>query len=591
MQIVSSIKNGSLPRYVDHLVCLLLCLAIVAVFGHTIAFSFVNFDDPLYFEHNRFVRMGLTPESITWAFTDGIATTGYWAPLTLFSLLVDSYIYGPNASGYHLTNLLLHIANTWLLYAFFRRATGEHWPSALVALLFAIHPLHVESVAWITERKDVLSTLFWLLTMLAYLRYTEAPGRGRYLTVLAVFIAGIMAKPMLVTLPFVLLLLDYWPLGRFSGKRAVGRKSPVVSPGKLVVEKLPLFAIALATSLAAFLFQQKAGAVAPLADISAGVRIANTLTAYAGYIQDMLWPADLAVLYPHPGALPLWLPVLSTCILVGITWLVLWKVKTQPYLLTGWGWYLTTLAPVSGLVVIGPHATADRYTYVPLIGLFIMIAWALAAMMQRGGWVKKGLLGLTITALIVLGVTARLQTLTWENSVTLFEHALAVTEKNEHAHINLGNAYREQGRLAEALVQYHKALEINPRNARVYMNIGILQLEEGQITAALRSFDLSLKHDPLTPRIHNNIGNAYLQLNDAHKAGIHFREALRRRPFDEKAHNGLGVALLMQGQTTAARQHFKNALRIHPGYPSARHNLKKLDAKPGGPENPAAGES
>jgi len=587
----ADIRQGLSSRGIDSVIYLMLVVSSVLVFGQVADFGFVNFDDPRYFEHNRFVRMGLTWESIAWAFTDGIATTGYWAPLTLLSLLVDSQVYGMNPGGYHVTNLLLHIANTLLLYVFFRRTTGSPWPSALVAMLFAIHPLHVESVAWITERKDVLSTLFWILTMLAYVRYTAKPRMDRYLAVMIFFVAGIMAKPMLVTLPFVLLLLDYWPLGRLSGKRADGQEVPSSGPVKIVVEKIPLLIIALAAGLVAYIFQQEMGAVAPLADISLGIRIANTLVAYAGYIQDMLWPVDLAVLYPHPGPLPLWMPLISAFFLVGITALVLWKAAAGPFLLTGWMWYLLTLAPVSGLVVIGPHATADRYTYVPLIGVFIMIAWQATAIAEQGTGVKTGLAVVAIMALAALGVQARFQTKVWENSVTLFEHALSVTEVSEHAYLNLGSAYSDQGRLEKALLQYQKALLANPASARAYMNIGTILLRKGKTVEAIRSFDIALEIDPATPRMHNNIGNAYLQLNDPRQAAYYFREGLQHQPFDAKAHNGLGVALLLQGQVAEAQHHFEKALSIYPGYPSAKYNLNKLVGKPTAFEKLPDGES
>lgn len=562
------------------LICLALVAASVAVFGTVADFGFVNFDDPLYFHDNRFMRMGLTQESIAWAFTDGIATTGYWAPLTLISLLVDSQIYKLNAGGYHVTNLWLHIVNSLLLYYFFRRTTGDIWPAALVALLFAIHPLHVESVAWITERKDVLSTLFWLLTMLTYYHYVRTPGTWRYLAVLIIFMAGIMAKPMLVTLPVVLLLLDYWPLGRLSGKLASDRPVPPAGPLRLVVEKIPFLLIALAAGLVAYFFQKKIGAVASLTDISLATRITNTLVAYTGYIRDTVWPVELAVLYPHPGELPVWMPVFSALVLLGITILAFRSAARRPFLVVGWLWYLITLAPVSGIVVIGPHATADRYTYVPLIGLFIMIAWAAQVLSGRGKAVRVGLATMAVASLTALGVQARSQTMTWENSVTLFEHALKVTRQNETAHLNLGSAYSDQGRSTEALIQYQKALQFNPASARAHMNIGNLRLKAGDIDAALRAFDTAMQIDPQLPGMYNDMGNAYLQLNEPRRAEDHFRKALRSQPFDDKAHNGLGVALVLQGRAAEARHHFEKALLIHPGYRSAQHNLDKLSGKP-----------
>ncbi len=563
------------------LVSLFLVLSTVAVFGQVVHYDFVNFDDPLYIEENRFVRMGVSWESILWAFDEGVRTTGYWAPLTLLTFLVDYQLYGMNPGGYHVTNLLLHIVNTLLLFLFFRRATGAIWPSALVAMLFAIHPLHVESVAWVTERKDVLSTLFWILTMLAYARYAKHPGLNRYATVIFLFVAGLTAKPMLVTLPFVLLALDYWPLGRFRCEGGARSSRILEILKKRIVEKIPLMIIALSASLVTFWFQKKIGAVASLEAISLGTRIANTLVAYTGYIQDMFWPANLAVIYPHPGVLPLWMPLISCLILTGITLLVLWKSAACPFLLTGWFWYILTLVPVSGLVVIGPHATADRYTYVPLIGLFVMIAWGGAAVMRRGPVLKIGFTSLTIIVLAAFIVVARMQVKTWADSVSLFEHTVNATENNYVAHLNLGSAYDNRGRNAEALLQYKKALKFKPENAKVHNNIGIILLEAGKHLDAIRSFKIVLEIDPTMSRTHNNLGNAYLQQKETRQAVIHYREALQLNPYDKRTHNGLGVALLLRGRDAEAKLHFEAALKIDPGYISARRNLAKLLGKKG----------
>lgn len=560
----------------DKLVYLLLVLSIVLVFGKVVDYEFVNFDDPRYIEDNRFVRMGISSESLKWAFTDGITTTGYWAPLTLLSFLLDYQLYGMNAGGYHATNLLLHIVNSLLLYLFFRRVTGALWPSALVALLFAIHPLHVESVAWVTERKDVLSTFFWILTMLAYDRYINNPGIHSYLSVFIIFVAGMMAKPMLVTLPFVLLLLDFWPLGRYAGPNTGKRVMILRTMRKCVVEKIPFFIIALAASLVTYLFQKKIGAVAPLANISLETRVTNTLVAYTGYIQDMFWPVDLAVLYPHPGVLPMWMPVISGLILVGISALVLWKSANSPYLFTGWLWYILTLAPVSGMVVIGPHATADRYTYVPLIGLFIMIAWGGAAIMRKGVAVKIGLTAMAVITLSIFITLAHTQSRTWADSISLFENAVTVTEKNETAHLNLGHAYNASGRRDEALLHYKKALQINPGNAGVYNNIGAILLRERKYADAIYHFKIALDIDPTRSKTHNNLGNVYLKQNKYRKAVIHYREALKLNPFAEKTHNGLGVALLLLDRPAEAKYHFETALTIYPGYASAQRNLEKM---------------
>jgi len=574
-------RKSLILRHQAVFICLVLFVTTFTVYYPVLDYDFVNFDDPLYIEENRFVRMGLSPESIIWAFTDGISTTGYWAPLTLLTLLWDSQIYGMQAGGYHLTNLLLHCITTLLLFVLFRRMTGAIWSSALVAMLFAIHPLHVESVAWVSERKDVLSTLFWVLTLWAYVKYTEAPGTGRYMFTFILFILGLTAKPMLVTLPFILLLLDYWPLGRFTVSGTASRKNCLRIATGLVVEKLPFMMIALVAALGAYLGQHAVGTVTPLTSIGLGTRISNTLVAYSGYLRDMFWPVNLAVLYPHPGDLPTWMPLLAAVLLCGVTIVVLRGIVTWPFLFFGWFWYLLTLAPVSGIVVIGPHTTADRYTYVPLIGLFVMIAWGVPKLMASFPGKKIWLATSSVVALSVLTVLTHKQIQHWESSFTLFTHTLEVTSNNPVAHNNLGLALEKRGHFDAAIGHYREALRIKPDYLIAYNNIGNALLTQGNIDAAIRQYREALHIKPDYAKAHNNIGNTLQAQGNIDDAIEHYRKALRIKPDYEGAHNNLGLALEKRGNIDAAIGHYLEAIRIKPGSETAHNNIGNALLKQG----------
>ena len=456
----------------DYWVCLLLVVATLSVYWPVKDFEFVNYDDPLYVAENRYVQKGLTLETVRWSFTDATRKTNYWVPLTWLSILLDYELYGMNAGGYHLTNVCFHVLNTLLVFIVFRRLTGALWQCAFVAALFALHPLHVESVAWVTERKDVLSTFFWLLALLSYGGYVGRPGAGRYLLTLLLFILGMMSKPMLVTLPFVLLLLDYWPLGRLGSGGVLTNLARPAAALKLVWEKGPFFIIIVIAGVAAFLTQQEAGAVKSLASIPLEVRITNVLVSYVSYIGKMFWPARLSFLYPHPGALPVWQWAGALLILGAITYAAFRFAKERPYLAVGWLWYLGTLFPVSGLIVIGPHAMADRYTYVPLIGLYLMMAWGVAGAVARWRYKTMGLALTAAVMLVFFAGAAGKQLRYWQNSIALMEHALDVTPDSFIAHNLLGNSLEAQGRIDEAAAHYLEAFRINPENAETHNNIG-----------------------------------------------------------------------------------------------------------------------
>ncbi|MBW2538391.1 MAG: tetratricopeptide repeat protein, partial [Deltaproteobacteria bacterium] len=472
----------------DILVCLFLAIVTLAVYWQVINYAFV-FDDDLYVAENFHVRRGLTSETVAWAFTT--TSIANWHPLTWLSHMLDIQLYGLNPGSHHLTNVLFHIANTLLLFLILTRMTGALWQSAFVAVLFALHPLHVESVAWISERKDVLSTFFWMLTMWSYIRYVELPGVKRYLLILLFFILGLMVKPMLVTLPFVLLLMDYWPLGRFQFSRSGGAGPDSQPPSFslfLVWEKIPFIVLAAAVSVVAFLVQRSGGAVGSLEIFPIHYRIMNALVSYVSYIGKMIWPFNLALLYPYPGKLPWWHVSGAFLLLLSISLLSIRNVRRFPWFAVGWLWYLGTLVPVIGLVQIGPQAMADRYTYVPLIGLFIMIAWGIPEIFKKWRYKKEGLVTITVVLLLMLTVISWSQVRYWRNSVTLFKHTLDVTEDNYVIHNNLGFALAEMDRTPEAIWHYSEALRINPRYEKVHNNIGTAFILQGQLERAVEHF-------------------------------------------------------------------------------------------------------
>ena len=427
-------------RY-DFLVCLFLVIATLAVYWQVRNYSFVNYDDHMYVTQNHNVQAGLTLESITWSFTTIQASN--WHPLTWISHMLDCQLYGMNPGRHHLTNVLLHILNSLLLFLVFMRMTGKLWQSGFVAALFALHPLHVESVAWISERKDVLSTFFWMLSLWGYLRYVERPGACRYLLLFFLFILGLMTKPMLVTLPFVLLLLDYWPLNRFQFGSSGDCNYSIQRPFDfgLVWEKTPLFLLAAVSSVMTYIVQKSGGAVNSLATIPFHDRIANAIVSYVSYIGKMIWPDNLAVFYPYPKSILLWKVAGAGLLLVVVSVVIFRMVRTKPYFAVGWLWYIGTLVPVIGLVQVGSQGMADRYTYVPLIGIFVIIAWGVPDFMPKWRYKKIGFTVTIAAILAIIMITTRLQIRYWSDSLTLFKHAFEVTTvDNCIVHGKLGEA-------------------------------------------------------------------------------------------------------------------------------------------------------
>lgn len=567
------IHQGNPPQIktLKLLIGLLLVLATLVAYWQVGNNEFINLDDDLYVTDNPHVKEGLTLRGVLWAFTTMHA--GHWHPMTWLSHLLVYDLYALNPSGHHMVNLLFHVANTLLLFFLFQRMTGAPWPSGFVAALFALHPLHVESVAWVAERKDVLCAFFWILTMWAYVLYVERPKLNRYLLVVLCFILALLSKPMAVTLPFVLLLLDDWPLGRLQLEKSENSDHRRVTISRLILEKTPLFFITAVLSLLTILAQSKGGAVTAIGKLPFEIRIGNALVSYVRYISKMIWPDGLAVLYPHPIILPLWEIVGATLLLAMITALVIRVGRKHSYYRVGWLWYLGTLVPVIGLVQVGIQAMADRFTYIPLIGLFMMIAYGVPDILV--GWRYRRIALMTSVSLIllILMITTLSQVKLWQNSVRLFNHTLKVTVNNPLIHNNLGVALARQGKDQEAMVHYRKALEIIPNYADVYVNLGILLSRQGRDQEALAHFIQALQFNPDNIEAHNNLGVILSKEGKTQDAIAHFTKALRINPNYAEAYSNLGISLLHQGRIQEAIDHLNQALRINPKDAKVHQNL------------------
>ena len=570
---------------------MLLSLTVLAVFWQVQNHAFIHLDDTEYVTDNIHVRTGLRWNNITWAFTSTHAAN--WHPLTWLSHMLDCELFGLNPKGHHLTSLLFHLVNSLVLFVLLKRMTGTSWRSGFVAALFAIHPLHVESVAWVAERKDVLSTFFLFLALLSYIWYVERPRFYRYLSIILSFALGLMAKPMLVTLPFLLLLLDFWPLERFklgpSGNNQTAAHRPPINAKKpwrqalaLLMEKIPLFVLAAASSLVTFMVQKSAGSVGSLEIYPFKLRLANALLSYVRYIIKMIWPQNLAVFYPHPGqGLPMWQAALAGLMLVAISTAVIRAGRRYPYLPVGWLWYVGTLVPVIGLVQVGAQAMADRYTYVPLIGLFVMISWGVVDWMGSWRYAKPALTGAAASLLGALMVCTFLQVRYWENSLTLFEHTLRVTNNNSQIHNNLANVLTQKGMLQEAIPHYTKALEINPNNADAHTNLGVALAHQGKLEDAIKHYSEALRLKPTSPELHNNLGVALFRRGHIPGAIDHYLTAVQLKPDYAEAYNNLGNALAQQEELVEAEAFYAKALKIRADYPEAHNNLGVALARQG----------
>jgi tetratricopeptide (TPR) repeat protein len=517
------------------------------------------------------VQGGLTTASLRWAFAT--FHFGNWHPLTWLSLQLDATLHGTqHAAGFHVTNVLLHLASAVLLFLVLETMTRAPSRSALVAALFALHPLHVEPVAWVAERKGVLSTLFWMLTLAAYVAYVRRPSLHRYSLVFLALALGLMAKAMLVTLPFALLLLDYWPLRRW----------PAVGGRSLLREKVPLLLIVLALAVPAFLAQRKAGALPSFELVPLEARWRNALEAYAAYIGKMFWPLNLAPHYPHPGGTVSTAGALASGLLLALlTLLVLGPGRHWPYLAVGWLWYLGTLVPVIGLVQIGGHAMADRYTYVPLIGLYLALTWGAADLVSAWRLPRPVPIVATVLVLLVCIVLSWTQIGYWANDVLLWQHALAVTERNALAHCNLGVALLRAGLADRARIEFEKAVAVEPRYAQARLNLANALRELGRLREAEAQFRAVIELDPRDGLPHYGLGNALWDLGQTDEAMAEYRQTIDLDPTVALPHYSLGLALQRRGQGEEAETEYRRALEIDSTLAVAHHNLGGLLAESG----------
>ena len=558
----------------------LLAAAVLLAFWPVLHHDFNKYDDTKYVTRNGRIKDGITPDSLRWAFTSFHASN--WHPLTWISHMLDWRLYGASAGGHHATSLLLHLLNTWLLFLVLEAATGRTGRSAAVAALFAVHPLHVESVAWIAERKDVLSTFFWLLATLAYVRHFRSRGTGKSVAVAVLFGLGLMAKPMLVTLPFTLLLLDAWPLGRFDGPRA-GKVFGRI-PAGLLSEKIPLFVLAAASCVVTVLAQR--GTIGSVERYPVLVRVANAAVSYAAYLVKTAWPTDLAVFYPYRGLAPAWQLAGSVAALALVTVAAFRLRRERPYLLVGWLWYLGTLVPVIGLVQVGKQSMADRYTYVPLVGIFVIVVWAMVDAIgalarsrdgSRGPAAAGGpdplwLLVPAVAVVLPLMAATRAQLLHWRDPVTLFERAVAVAE-SDVAHANLGEALLSLDRNDEAEIQFRAALRMDPGVAEAHNGLGLILEGRGRLDEARQDYEEAVRIRPSYAIAQRNLGRLLAAMGRTDDAIAHDEAALALDPSDSQAHASLGAALASKGRLEDAVAHYEAALRGDPDSPETHNNL------------------
>jgi protein O-mannosyl-transferase len=607
------------------LMAVLLALVTMALYWPATRCDFVNCDDDYDVTENVQVQKGLTLDSLKWAWLNPVNCN--WLPLLVWSHMLDCQLFGLNPWGHHLTSVLLHAVNTGLVFLLLRGLTGAFWRSVWVAALFGWHPLRVEAVAWVAERKDVLSVFFGLLALLAYARYAQAQSLKSkvqslkseagtedaesgvqklgipetqhasrftfhvsrltshagtfYLLSLFLLALGLMSKPTLVTWPFVMLLLDYWPLKRNAecgmrsaeagaGGTGEGRTLPWT---KLVWEKLPFFVLVALISIVTFVVQKREGVLAMNESLPLGARVGNAVVSYCRYLGKLFWPTDLAVFYPHPGYWPLGKVLLAGGVLVGLSVLVWVGRRRHPYLLMGWLWYCGTLVPVSQMVQTAFHAMADRYTYIPSLGVLILIVWGAYKLTRRWryqvlGWSVAG--GAAIVLCLAL---TRQQIGHWKDSEALWRHELEVTENNFVAHDSLGAALAKKGQSDEAIHQYQEAIRINPDYARAHNNLGFALDKKGQTDEAIRQYEETIRLEPNHAEVHNNLGAALAEQGQSDEAIRHYQAALRLKPDHAEAHNNLGIALGRKGQTDKAIRQFQEAVRLKPDYAEAHFNL------------------
>jgi len=573
--------NFKLPdRHLKLMIGLLLILAIIVVYRQVVNFDFIGFDDQKYVTENLHVQKGLTFEGIKWAFTTFHSAN--WHPLTLLSHMLDYNLYGLNPGGHHWTNVVFHIANTVILFFILLRMTGALWKSAIVAALFALHPLHVESVAWVSERKDVLSTFFCLMTIAAYYRYVKNSSTKNYLLIIICLSLGLMAKPMLVTLPFVLLLLDIWPLNRFKYKNNSDFQSDNTSGDGfrrkhwIILEKIPLFIPVLISCILTYFAQKSEGAVLTLGALTLKYRIANALVSYVNYVLKMFWPSNLTVYYPHPGnTVPAWQMFGAALLIATACFCAIRAAKKYPYIAVGLFWYLGTLVPVIGLVQVGEQAMADRYTYIPLIGLFIVVVWGVSDLLKKWYYQKLLVCVFVPIMLIALSWATFLQLRYWKNGITLFEHAIEIKKNNIMAHNNLATALGSTD-IDRAVYHYKKVLRINPANGFALYNLGTILIQKKDYDGAVLNLTKLLKLNPRHIDARNNLANVLFIKSKPDEAISQYRKILEIDNDNADAHYNIAYVLSSQKKYNDAELHYKETLRIDPEYSKAHCNLGSI---------------
>src|SRR6266576_585324 len=554
----------------DLFIVLGLAVITFGIYAQVIRHQFITLDDGWYIKNNPMVNRGITLAGLAWAFTTFCEAN--WHPLTWIAHMIDSQLFGLNAGGHLLVNALIHVENTLLVFVFLSRTTHARWPSALVAALFALHPLHVESVAWAAERKDTLSTFFGLLSLISYTRYAEGHSRKWYAWTGSTLTLGLLAKPMLVTWPFVLLLLDYWPLRRLS--QSTSRKNFLVSIAPLLREKLPLFAIVAASCVITFFAQSHGGAVRTFTDVPIALRLLNALVSYAKYLLLTFWPHDLAVYYPFtPIGIPAWQIVGAAFLLIGITASCLFQRKIRPYLIVGWLWFLGTLVPVIGLVQVGGQTMADRYFYIPSIGLLIAVVFGLADIAKTGRVAPSLSAAIAGMVLLVLATLTNAQIHLWSDSFTLFKHTLAVTPPNLVIENSLGIAMDNSGRYDEAAAHFEKALQVQRDHYEVLVNMGVTRYHQGQLPEAIEYYQAAMRSQPDAPEAHAQLALALWKQNRNEAAYDEVRRASQLAPKDANIRNYLGIALGRLGRFPEAIDQLHQALRLNPNSADAHSNL------------------
>jgi tetratricopeptide (TPR) repeat protein len=566
-------------KYV-YIVVVLLTVACLVAFGRIAGNHFVNLDDPGYITKNYIIQNGITLQNVKWAFTT--TYLAFWHPLTWLSHMLDWTLFGSNAGGHHVMSLLFHIGTVIFLFLFLFKTTNNLWPSAFAAAFFALHPLRVESVAWAAERKDVLSMFFGMASIYAYAFYVESSKLSKYFLCLILFILSLMSKPMLVTLPCILLLLDYWPLGRWQISLNAPAPDRLHTVGKLIWEKIPFMILTVFFSVLAFEAEKKAGAISTTEGLPLAVRGTNAIVSYVAYLQKTFWPFDLTVFYPYDFFIPLWQVIISGIILISITGAVLYSVRTLPFLFTGWFWYLGTLVPVIGLVQVGKHAMADRYTYLPSIGIAIILAWGIPLLLKNKIIRKKVLCPAAFAVLLVLSVLTWNQCGYWKSNVTLFNHAAKVTGKDSEGH-PIGAAFTELGQYQyqKEISEYNKAIRMNPDNHLAYFSRAIAFARLGQYHNAIRDYNAVIRLKPDYFEAYNNRGNIYGQHGQYQLAIEDFGKTIEINPNHARAYNNRGLAYSGLGLYDKALGNFNKAIGLQPDYAGAYNNRADAHMKLG----------